>query len=125
MTKKETMIDRTKHQYEVTRFVDKAGKTRTSLGNGDAVAKAMLGLDPDAVVRVMKKNGLEDKLGRHVGKVNSGQFRMFVGNALRGKVRRGEEVVVGDLTIKSLDQRVAVPEASARKAGNGRRKKAA
>lgn len=111
MAEDKKMIDRSKYDYQTTRVIGKDGKVRHSAGNGDAIARALLGLAHDEIVRVIKQNGLQDKLGKHIDQVNPGQLRMFVGNSLRGMVRRGEAVTVGKHVIKSLDQHVEVDEA--------------
>lgn len=108
------MIDRSKYDYAPTTFKDpKTGKTRRSLGNGDAVARAMLGLDKDDLLKVVRANGLAEKLAGKADAVNPGQFRMMVGNALRGLVRKlkdGESIKIGKHEITSLDQTIEVEE---------------
>lgn len=107
------MIDRSKYEYERTKFVGKDGKVRTSVGKGDAVARAMLGMSEDDLLKCAKANKLSDKIIGHHGNVNPGQFRMFVGNALRAKVKRGEPVTIGKHTIEKLDQKVDIAEPAA------------
>lgn len=98
------MIDRDKYAYNTVRVAGKDGKVRNSTGNGDAVARAMLSVTFDDLPKIIKKNGLPDlKQGS-----NPGQFRMIVGNSLRAKVRKGEEVTIGDVVVKKLDQREPV-----------------
>lgn len=112
MPNTEQMIDRTKYKYESIRIIDPdTGKVRNAVSNGDAVARAMLAVKFDDLIKIAKKNGLEDKVAQHLNSVNPGQFRMIVGNALRGKVRKGEPVTIGPHEIKKLDQRVPVEEA--------------
>lgn len=105
------VINRDKYAYERIKTVDRDGKVRHSAGNGDAVARALLSVDYDGLIETMKKNDLWDRLGKHVGSVNNGQLRMFVGNSLRALVRKGTAVVIGEHTVRKLDQRVALPEA--------------
>lgn len=104
------MIDRDKYDYQPVRYTDAAGKTRHSAGNGDALARALLGLDLEAVIKVAKANGLDDLVKKHQSNktVNAGQFRMILGNALRALVRKGEEVAVNGTVIKKLDQKEPV-----------------
>lgn len=102
------------YNYATLTTKDKDGKTRHSKGNGDAVQKALLvyvaaGGD---LAKVVKANGLQDKLDQ-AKYDNMGLFRMSLGNSLRGLVRNGTHVTIGDVVVKSLDQRVAVPEAVA------------
>lgn len=102
------IIDRSKYNYERKQYADpETGKRRSTYSNGDAVANAMLGLSADQLEKVMKDNGLEEKLGKHLtGAANPGQFRMLLGNSLRAKVKRGEPVTIGEHTVKKLDQKV-------------------
>lgn len=53
-------------------------------------------IDMDKMWKVAKQNGLTLDRWLHC---NIGQIRMNLGNVLRGKVRRGEYVVVGDLKV--------------------------
>lgn len=99
------MIDRSRYDYSTVRVADpKTGKVRHSTGNGDAVARAMLAITADDLPKLVKKNGLPEL--KHGS--NPGQFRMIVGNSLRAKVRKGEEVTIGDVVVKKLDQREPV-----------------
>jgi hypothetical protein len=107
--KVETMID--PGRYDVVRIRDKSGKLRTSRGNGDAVANAMLihkagGGDVDAIVRA---NKLTERMKPHMKKP-AGQFRMTLGVMLRGLVNHGTPVRIGSIVVKSLKQRVALPK---------------
>jgi len=103
-----TTIDASKYEYSKARIRDSRGNARTVVSNGDAVANALTllltqGKTLESVVRANKL-----PMDRQ-DYVNNGQFRMAIGNSLRGRVRRGEAVTIGDLTIKSLEQRVNVP----------------
>lgn len=125
------VIDREKYSYGRTRVKGEDGKVRTSTGNGDAVARAMLTvpLGEDAMKKVIKVNGLNDKLGKHIGigsGINPGQLRMIVGNALRAIVRKGEQsVTIGEIVVKKLDQNVKIDEAPPPKARGAKEKKPA
>lgn len=100
-------IDRAKYNYETTKVRDKDGKVRHSAGNGDAIASAMLGMTHDDMVATVKANGLNDKMAKHItGAVNTGMFRMALGNVLRGLVRKGTPVTIGAHTVKKLDQKI-------------------
>ena len=103
------VINRDKYNYDRVRFKDSEGKVRHSASNGDAVAKAMLGLTADQIQEAIRVNGLADKLGSYK---NAGLLRMAVGNALRALVRKGQSVTVGAHVIKKLDQRVVIDEAT-------------
>lgn len=109
------IIDRDKYNYERVQYADpKTGKRRSSYSNGDAVATAMLGIDQKGLEKVMRDNGLKEKLGKHVeSAANPGQFRMLLGNSLRAMVKRGEEVTIGDHVIKKLDQKIKASVAPA------------
>jgi len=113
--KGKSFIDRDKYVYEVTRVRGADGRMKASRTNGDAVARAMLGMSPQQVEEVIAQNGLSDKLGRHIGVRTPGQLRMLAGNALRHMLKQGSSIVIGDNTIKRLDQEVtgatAVPRA--------------
>lgn len=128
------VVDREKYNYDRVKTTDpKTGKTRTSYGNGDAVAKAMLGLDEKQLERVVRTNKLIDKIGTPEKATNIGLYRMALGNSLRAMVRRGEPVTIGEHTIKRLDQKVAIANvvkdkpakaskpAAKRSRGNGRK----
>lgn len=106
------MIDRGRYDYERVKFRDPStGKIRHSAGNGDAVARAMLGLNVGQVVHTAMTAGLDELVSKHSDKrtSNPGQFRMIVGNALRALVRKGTSVQIGDHLVKKLDQKVALP----------------
>lgn len=108
-TEPKQMIDRAKYDYKATRVADpKTGKVRNRVSNGDAVARAMLGITFEQLPKTAKANGLEELVSKHKDSVNPGQFRMIIGNALRAKVKRGEEVTIGDVLVKKLDQREPV-----------------
>jgi hypothetical protein len=47
---------------------------------------------------VAKINGIDHSVYDHL---NNGMRRMNIGNRLRGKLRRGEDVIIGDETIKA------------------------
>lgn len=62
-------------------------KDRTTDGKGNA--------DMEAVAEVAAKNGLSDRFDGWVARgLNNGQLRMNLGNMLRGKARKGEEVTI-------------------------------
>lgn len=98
-------------QYTPIEYVDpKTGRRRKSLGCGDAVALAMLGLEEKDIDACARKN----KLGAEVADrefPNLGMKRMSLGNRLRAMVRNGAPVHIGPHEVKKLDQRVALPEA--------------
>lgn len=99
------------HEYDVTRIRDKDGKLRSSRGNGDAVANAMLihkagGGEIDAIIRA---NKLTDRMKPHAKK-QDGLKRMTLGVMLRGLVNNGTPVKIGSVVVKSLKQRVALPK---------------
>lgn len=57
------------------------------------------GLDRSRLRAVAELNGLADKLADYEHReLNGGLLRMNISNILRGKVRRGEKVVIGDKT---------------------------
>lgn len=109
MTDTKMRIDTEKYKYGRTKVRDKAGKVRHSATNGDAVAKAMMGLTVPQVVDVMNANGLQ-RFAAYATEKNPGQFRMTIGNSLRGMVRKGTAVTIGPHRIEKLDQNIPVSE---------------
>jgi hypothetical protein len=96
--------------YARTKIIGSDGKARHSASNGDALARALLiyvagGGD---LTKLAKVNGLQDRISVETLS-NQGLARMTLGNMLRALVKRGEPVTVGDLTVKSLDQKVMLP----------------
>lgn len=69
---------------------------------GDAVKRALHGMDVSKLYTVAKKNKLGDQMGEPTETDHPGRYRMRLGNFLRGKVRRGEPVKVGSDTIDAL-----------------------
>jgi len=121
-----SVVDISKYEYETTKIRDVTGKVRHSRGNGDAIANAMLvfiaaGGD---IKKVVKVNGLTKKMEGREG-LNAGLYRMNVGVQLRKLVRDGTPVVIGDITVKTLEQNVKVPEAVEKPARKPRAAKAA
>lgn len=118
----DTLAGLAERDYKKTRIVGGDGRVRHSKSNDDAVARAMLVFMAGGgnIARVIKDNKLTDKYDP-AQYDNQGLLRMSVGNSLRALVRAGTPVVIGDLTVKTLEQRVAVPEAVEKKT----RKKAA
>lgn len=113
--KETTSIDASAYNYEKTRVRGVDGKVKHSVSNGDAVAKAMTVLVATAkdlrvaLGKAVKENKLGDKLNIDQYD-NLGLFRMSLGNCLRGLVRNGTPVIIGDVTVKTLEQNVKVPE---------------
>lgn len=59
--------------------------------------KAVEGLDLSKLAAVCETNGIGDKLaGWQDANLNNGQLRMGAGNVLRGMLRRGEQVTIGE-----------------------------
>lgn len=120
-----TLASLAERDYTKTRVVGHDGRIRHSKSNDDAVARAMLVFTAGGgdIAKVIKANGLGDKY-KPEQHDNQGLLRMMVGNSLRALVRAGTPVVIGDVTVKTLEQRVAVPDA-VDKTKKARRKKAA
>lgn len=108
-------IDHSK--YERTRFTDpKTGRARSSVSNGDAVARAMMHLvGEDAIDTCARRNKLKDEVADKKFP-NPGMKRMALGNRLRAMVRKGEAVTIGAHEVKTLLQRVPLPEGGEAKA---------
>lgn len=114
------------YEYETTKIRGKDGKVRTSRGNQDAVAKAMLLFTAGGgdITTVINANKLQDKMAAHMkkrGPKAPGLQRMTLGVMLRALVRNGTPVKIGKETIERLNQRVDLPkverlERSAKKA---------
>ncbi len=67
---------------------------RKSVDNNDAVAKAMRGLDTDALRKFAKDEGGKELVERFDGwakKLNAGQVRMTLGNAVRAARRNAKK----------------------------------
>lgn len=104
------ILDTEKYKYKRIRVRDKnTGKVRYSANNGDAVARAMFGMDKGQMVRVMNENGLTGRLGHHSAK-NAGHFRMVLGQALRSIIARGEQIHIAGRRIAALSQQVPLPQ---------------
>jgi len=80
-----------------------------SIHCGDNVAEGLLGLSEQEVKQVALENGLETRYNGWVEKdLNAGMLRMNVGNVLRGKVRRNEQVtILGDDVKTAIAKRKA------------------
>jgi hypothetical protein len=103
-----TTIDASAYDYGSVRLRDKEGKLHKVKGNGDAVFRAMAlhtVVNGKTLESVAKANKLELKQY-----VNVGQLRMAIGSMLRGLVKNGTPVDIGGVTVKSLEQKVALPE---------------
>lgn len=70
--------------------------------SGDAVSKALFGMDINKLYKVAKANKLGEQMGEPTEADHPGRYRMRLGNFLRGKVRRGEPVKVGGEAIEAL-----------------------
>lgn len=128
---KGTVIDTSAYKYEALRIRGKDGKLHYVRGNGDAVVRALALhciVNGKSIDQVIKANKLET-----ANHANAGQLRMAVGGQLRGLIRNGTPVVIGDVTLKSLDQNVKLaeepagerPARAAKKAAPKKAKKAA
>lgn len=103
------------YEYGTSKIRGKDGKVRTSRGNGDAVAKAMLlftagGGDIQAVIVA---NKLTDKMAAHMKKKGPkapGLQRMILGVMLRALVRNETPVKIGKITVSDLKQKVELPK---------------
>lgn len=122
--KETTTIDASAYGYEKTRVVGKDGKTKSSVGNGDAVQRALLKFTAAGgdIGKVIRANKLPQDPAQYD---NQGLLRMSVGNSLRARVKKGEHVIIGDVTVKSLEQRVALDEVKGGDAPAPRKPKAA
>jgi predicted secreted Zn-dependent protease len=103
------------YEYESTKIRGKDGKVRSSRGNGDAIARAMLVFTAGGgdIATVVSANKLTDKMAPHMKKKGPkapGLQRMILGVMLRGLVRNGTPVKIGKITVDKLTQKVEVPK---------------
>lgn len=125
---KSKSIDMSERGYRRVRVVGADGASRHSTHNDDAVARAMLtfsagGGDWD---KVIKDNKLGDKYPKGAkGYKNPGLFRMTLGGTLRSLVRAGTPVKIGNIVVKTLEQRVADPATPTSPERKPRKRKAA
>lgn len=103
------------YEYEATKIRGKDGKVRTSRGNQDAVAKAMLVFTAGGgeITTVINANKLQDKMAAHMKKKGPkapGLQRMTLGVMLRALVRNGTPVKIGKEVVEKLTQKVDVPK---------------
>ncbi len=107
-------------EYKATKIRNADGSVRTSRGNGDAIAKAMLLFTAKGgdIATVVTRNKLDDKMKPHMKK-QEGLRRMTLGVMLRALVRAGTPVYIGSTKITDLKQAVELPKvekAAAKKA---------
>lgn len=116
MTKKEAVVSiASEYVYDATKIRGKDGKVRTSRGNGDAVAKAMLLFTAGGgeITTVINANKLQEKMAPHMKKKGPkapGLQRMTLGVMLRALVRNGTPVKIGKELIEKLTQKVDLPK---------------
>lgn len=115
MAKPKTESIGTGYEYDATKIRGKDGKVRTSRGNGDAVAKAMLVFTAGGgeITTVINANKLQDKMAAHMKKKGPkapGLQRMTLGVMLRALVRNGTPVKIGKELVEKLTQKVDVPK---------------
>lgn len=103
-----SVINREEHDYKHFRVRGADGRIIYSAGNGDAVHKAMLLFNANGgnYAKLIRDNGLNvEAEGRNPGLVS-----MSVSVALRAKLRRKEDVKIGDIVVKSLRQAIDLPK---------------
>ncbi len=103
------------YEYDTTKIRGKDGKVRSSRGNGDAVAKAMLLFTSGGgeITTVINANKLQDKMSAHMKKKGPkapGLQRMMLGVMLRALVRNGTPVKIGKEVVEKLTQKVDLPK---------------
>jgi len=106
-----SVINADEYDYKRTKVRGKDGALHYSRNNGDAIAKAfqLLKVQGKDMASVARDNKLGIKRDDYK---NQGQFAMAISNRIRAKVKRGEAVRVGSVTVNSLKQRVDVPAAA-------------
>ena len=112
-TTAKSVVDTSKYAYTPIKFRDKDGKMRQTRGVDDALARALS--NHLNAGKTLKAVAVETKADARLDKdyKNMGQYRMALGNVLRGILRNGTPVSVGGLVIKSLTQKVVRDEVSA------------
>lgn len=103
------------YEYDTTKIRGKDGKVRSSRGNGDAVAKAMLLFlsGGGEITTVINANKLQDRMAPHMKKKGPkapGLQRMTLGVMLRALVRNGTPVKIGKELVEKLSQKVDLPK---------------
>ncbi len=104
------------YEYGTTKIRDKAtGRVRSSRGNGDAIARAMLAFTAGGgeITTVVNANKLQDRMAPHLKKKGPkapGLARMTLGVMLRALVRNGTPVKIGKELIEKLGQKVELPK---------------
>lgn len=103
------------YEYDTTKIRGKDGKVRSSRGNGDAVARAMLLFTAGGgeITTVINANKLQERMSGHMKKKGPrapGLQRMMLGVMLRALVRNGTPVKIGKELIEKLTQKVDLPK---------------
>lgn len=103
------------YEYGTTKIRGKDGKVRSSRGNGDAVAKAMLLFTAGGgdITTVINANKLQERMAPHMKKKGPkapGLQRMTLGVMLRALVRNGTPVKIGKELVEKLSQKVELPK---------------
>jgi hypothetical protein len=105
-------VDASAYDYKTLKVRGKDGKLRHSIGKGDAVHNALSRVlrDGKDLAQVVRANKLALDPKKYA---NAGMFRMTLGNSLRAMIRNGTPVVIGDVTVKTLTQRVSLEQQAA------------
>lgn len=116
---KKTASIASEYEYDTTKIRGRDGKVRSSRGNGDAVAKAMLLFlsGGGEITTVINANKLKDKMAPHLKKKGPkapGLQRMTLGVMLRALVRNGNDVKIGKIVVSKLSQKVELPKVEKR-----------
>lgn len=113
-TEKKTrnIVDTGRYKYQRTVIQDGRRKVYTK-DNGDAVAVAMRGYSTEDLVAVLDENQMnDDRYRTYAAEKSPGHFRMIVGQALRYKWKRGEEVKFQGTPIVPFAPPEAAPDAA-------------
>lgn len=111
---KANVIDTERYVYSRSKVRTSDGKIHHSWNNNDAIARALSGTNYEQQVKIMRANGLADRLANvhakaESGKINRGLFRMYLGISLRAMVgkfekKEGDPPTINGRAIKSLEQ---------------------
>lgn len=108
-TNPKTTIDTKGYNYQSVKVRGRDGRVHHSRGNADAVHTATtlaLNLLGKTREQIAKANKIDLDFNKFA---NAGQQQMALNNALRALVRAGTPVMVGNIEVKSLTQRVVTP----------------
>jgi hypothetical protein len=98
--KNKNIINTERYKYPRTATAMPDGKVIHSKDNGDPVALALRGSEPDDLVAFLEENGmLDDRYKAYRESMKPGRFRMTVGQAIRYRWKRGEKTTIRGVVL--------------------------